>query len=140
MIRIVLIDDNSTVLLITETLLKAHGFIEIGDEIITHQNVDFTDDEMFKIMNTTDIIICDNDLGEGHLQGFDFLTRLLYYNYRGTMILMTGDESYKMRAKMETQKNIHYVIKNNENGENSTINQIGKMIKYYKENGIVKNA
>jgi len=140
MIRIAIIDDNSTVLLITETLLKSNGFVKNTDEIITYLNVDFPDEEMLMIINNTDIVICDNDLGEGHLQGFDFLKRLSYFNYRGLMILMTGDESYNMRAKLEGQKNIHYVIKNNENGESSTISQIGRLITQYKNNGMLNNA
>lgn len=132
-LNILLIDDNKTVLLITESLLKKSGYVKYDDQVETIESIEsLTNQQLLDISSYYDIIICDHNLEE-RITGLDFLVTLKKYKFVGLSILLTSDESYDLKAKLE-RETIHHVIKTVEEGEKSTNSILGDLINKYREN------
>ena len=125
--RIALIDDNKTILTINEVMLKKEGYI-VNDDISKFSEIkDLSNETISYFINEFDIIICDQDLGVGKVNGLDFLKKVIEKNSSKTCVLLTGDDSLLLKAKTAMSKNINYVIKNNDkNG--GTIFKLGEII------------
>lgn len=131
-LNILLIDDNSTVLLITQALLKKENYIKETDTFDTLKSIEeLTDKELLDISSKYDVIICDHNLEE-RITGLDFLITLSKYKFVGLKILLTSDESYDLHARVE-RENINYITKNIEEGENSTNALLGNLITEYRK-------
>jgi len=140
MLNITLIDDDTTILLVTEALLKNENYINDNDTINSLTSISNLDDyEILNLVKNTDIVICDHDLGSNSIEGLDFLKKLKSFQFKGLLVLLTGDESYNMRARIDSEDNIHYVIKNIESSKNGTINQLGNLISNFRDGGMIKN-
>ena len=134
-LRILLIDDNNTVLIITETLLKKAKFIHAEDTLNKLSTVEeLCNHELASICSNNDIIICDHNLEE-RITGFDFLKILKNFGFNGLQILLTSDESYELKAKIDKEE-MKYVVKNIEEGEHSTNEILGNLIKKYREKAV----
>lgn len=130
--KIVIIDDNKTVLLVNQLMLKKEGFIKDGDVLVTYPEIDTFYKENDNAIELIDVIICDYDLGKNTLDGLKFLKNVRENGFSGECILLTGDDSFVMKTKMQLQKNIHYILKNSEKSKSSTISQLGKIIENYR--------
>ncbi len=130
--KIVIIDDNKTVLLVNQLMLKKEGFIKDGDVLVTYPDIDTFYKENEKAIELIDVIICDYDLGKNTLDGLKFLKNVRENGFPGECILLTGDDSFVMKTKMQLQKNIHYILKNSEKSKSSTISQLGKIIENHR--------
>lgn len=130
-LNILLIDDTNTVLLITEALLKKENYITDEDTFETKQSVEeLTNKELLEISSNYDVIICDHNLEE-RITGLDFLINIKKFKFAGLLILLTSDESYDLHTRVG-RENIHYIIKNVEEGENSTNALLGNLITDYR--------
>lgn len=130
--KIIIIDDNKTVLLVNQLMLKKEGFIKDGDVLITYPDIDTFYKDNDDSIELIDVIICDYDLGKNTIDGLKFLKKVKDNGYNGESILLTGDDSFSMKTKMHMQKNIHYILKNSEKSKSSTISQLGKIIENYR--------
>ncbi len=126
--RIALIDDNKTILTINEVMLKKEGYIVNDDDISKFSEIkDLSNETISYFINEFDIIICDQDLGVGKVNGLDFLKKVIEKDSSKTCVLLTGDDSLLLKAKTAISKNINYLIKNNDkNG--GTIFKLGEII------------
>lgn len=132
-IKILLIDDSKTFLLITESLLKKDGFISDQDKLNTLTSIsELSEKEYLDISSNYDIIICDYNLDE-RLNGLDFLKILDRFKFIGLKVLLTSDESYDLHARIE-REDIKYIQKNTECGEHSTNTLLGNLISSYRNN------
>lgn len=133
--RFALIDDNSTVIKIAEVMLKKENFIKEHDEIELFTDISlFSGNNAMDFACTYDMIICDFNLGENSMNGLEFLKGIKNLGFTGHCILLTGDDSIKMKTKMLLQSNIHYIVKNNEKNKQGHIYQLGHLIEHYRNN------
>ena len=125
--RIALIDDNKTILTINEVMLKKEGYI-VNDDISKFLEIkDLSNETISYFINEFDLIVCDQDLGVGKVNGLDFLKKVIEVEPNKHCVLLTGNDSLLMKAKTAISKNISYVVKNNDkNG--GTIFKLGEII------------
>ena len=125
--KIALIDDNKTILKINEVMLKKEGYI-VNDDISKFSEIkDLSQDTINYFINEFDLIVCDQDLGVGKVNGLDFLKKIIEIEPNKYCVLLTGNDSLLMKAKTAISKNINYLIKNNDkNG--GTIFKLGEII------------
>jgi CheY-like chemotaxis protein len=133
-IKILLIDDNKTFLLITEALLKKDEIITDKDTLNTLTSVSELSEKELLDLTQYDVIICDYNLEE-RLTGLDFLKILDKFKFIGLKILLTSDESYDLHARIR-REDIKYVTKNINIGEHSTNSILGDIIKKYRNSTI----
>lgn len=132
--KLALIDDNNTVLKVNQLMLKKEGFINDEDIFSTYLDIStFTNQN--KQLNELSIIMCDYDLGKHSINGLEFLKQLKSNGYKGVCVLLTGDDTMSLRAKMSFNSNIHYVIKNTNKDNTSTYNQLGTIINNTRNKG-----
>lgn len=126
--KIALIDDNKTILKINEVMLRKENHINENDKIEVFEEIkDLSNDTINYFINEFDIIICDQDLGVGKVNGLDFLKKIIEVEPNKHCVLLTGNDSLLMKAKTAISKNITYVVKNNDkNG--GTIFKLGEII------------
>ena len=130
MIKIALIDDNKTVLMVNEVMLKKERIVTENDLISKYTEIsNFSDFDYIDFANKFDFVVCDYNLGKDSINGLEFLKKVLSINNKLVCILLTGEDSFFTKTKVALQGNIHYVVKNNNNNkENGAIFQIGKII------------
>lgn len=127
--KIALIDDNKTVLMVNEVMLKKEGFTSSNDDVSKFTNIEeFYTDKKKEFTDNFEIIVCDYNLGENSMNGLEFFKCIISEGYKGTCVLLTGDDSITMKTKMLLHPNINYIIKNNEKNNNGTIFQLGQII------------
>lgn len=132
-LKIGIIDDNKTVLMVTEIMLKKEKFVSENDVIEKFTDISsFCLDNQNDFIFNFDIIICDYDLGKDSISGLDFFKKLKGIGFNGQCILQTGDDSITMKTKMLLHPNIHYIVKNAEKNNNNTIFQLGELINNYR--------
>ncbi len=126
--RIALIDDNKTILKINEVMLRKENHINENDKIEVFEEIkDLSNDTINYFINEFDLIVCDQDLGVGKVNGLDFLKKVIEIESNKHCVLLTGNDSLLMKAKTAMSKNINYLIKNNDkNG--GTIFKLGEII------------
>lgn len=126
--KIALIDDNKTILKINEVMLKKENHINENDKIEVFEEIkDLSQDTINYFVNEFDLIVCDQDLGVGKVNGLDFLKKVIEVEPNKYCVLLTGNDSLLMKAKTAISKNINYLIKNNDkNG--GTIFKLGEII------------
>lgn len=126
--KIALIDDNKTILKINEVMLRKENHINENDKIEVFEEIkDLSNDTINYFINEFDLIVCDQDLGVGKVNGLDFLKKIIEVEPNKHCVLLTGNDSLLMKAKTAISKNITYVVKNNDkNG--GTIFKLGEII------------
>ena len=126
--RIALIDDNKTILKINEVMLRKENHINENDKIEVFEEIkDLSNDTINYFIKEFDLIVCDQDLGVGKVNGLDFLKKIIDVEPNKYCVLLTGNDSFLMKAKTAISKNINYLIKNNDkNG--GTIFKLGEII------------
>lgn len=134
--ELIFIDDNSTVLKFIELMLKKEAILTESDKLNTYVSVQSfmnseksNEIEIQKKLTNIDVVICDYDLGKASIDGLEFLNNIIDCNYKGTCILLTGDDTYELRKQLELSPSIYYVVKNSNNDKTtSTISQLGKIL------------
>lgn len=112
--KIILIDDDKTTLLVTKAMLNKNLKGLSIDACASLNDVPLAE------LNMYDAIICDDDLGKTSAKnGLEFLKSL--DNYNGIKILLTGNDTLGMYLKVFTASNINYVLKNINTPQNNTI-------------------
>ena len=126
--KIALIDDNKTILKINEVMLRKENHINENDKIEVFEEIkDLSNDTINYFINEFDLIVCDQDLGVGKVNGLDFLKKVIEIESNKHCVLLTGNDSLLMKAKTAISKNISYIVKNNDkNG--GTIFKLGEII------------
>ena len=126
--KIALIDDNKTILKINEVMLRKENHINENDKIEVFEEIkDLSQDTINYFVNEFDLIVCDQDLGVGKVNGLDFLKKIIEVEPNKHCVLLTGNDSLLMKAKTAISKNISYIVKNNDkNG--GTIFKLGEII------------
>ena len=126
--KIALIDDNKTILKINEVMLRKENHINENDKIEVFEEIkDLSNDTINYFIKEFDLIVCDQDLGVGKVNGLDFLKKVIEVEPNKYCVLLTGNDSFLMKAKTAISKNINYLIKNNDkNG--GTIFKLGEII------------
>ncbi len=126
--KIALIDDNKTILKINEVMLRKENHINENDKIEVFEEIkDLSNDTINYFINEFDLIVCDQDLGVGKVNGLDFLKKIIEVEPNKHCVLLTGNDSLLMKAKTAISKNISYIVKNNDkNG--GTIFKLGEII------------
>ncbi|MFA6396298.1 MAG: response regulator [Sulfurimonas sp.] len=111
--RSAIIDDNSTIGITVEAVLRKNGSIMAWDSMDK-----FKDAESFKKayyeggVNFYGAIICDHDLGLDQPNGYEIATVLRDSGYQGKLILLTGNDSSSMALRMGATQGVDYVVKN----------------------------
>lgn len=123
--KIAVIDDNNTVLKVNQIMLKKEGYLIENDFIKSYLSIEDFNQDNDKL--DFDIIVCDYDLGKSSINGLDFFKQLRQKNFEGMYILLTGDDSIVLKAKISLSKDIHYIIKNTNKDNTSTVSQLGKL-------------
>lgn len=133
--RLAFIDDNKTVLMVNEIMLKKEKIIKNEDTVVKHSQInEFSEADYIDFANDFDFVACDFNLGKDSINGLEFLKKIKNTNSEITCVLLTGDDSLAMKTKMMLHANINYVIKNNEKNGNSTLSQLGELINHCRNN------
>ncbi len=126
---IVIIDDNSTVLLTLEAKLKASKAIQDWDTLYKFRTADeFIKHFRFGKDNDYGIVICDHDLGPDQMKGYEVINLIQKEGYKNKAILFTADDSTALNIKMTFKRHVDYVVKSNERGENDSSFILSKLI------------
>lgn len=134
--RIVYIENNNSVVQkVNFQILKKLGYLDTNDAMIFKNSKCLTQSEIQKIINHTDIIFCNNDLGSD-LSGLDFFESISR-EYHSKMVLLTEDTFEIMPRVMEFGKKLEVIAcKNNSYSlQIKTIKRLGEVIKEYKLKG-----
>jgi CheY-like chemotaxis protein len=108
-LTILMIDDNSTVLLANETMLRKAGCVLDEDILYRYASGEtfFTDYDGQNI----DIAIVDYDLGPRNANGYDVLTQMQMSGFFGIAVLLTGDDSDQMQKRIKLTSGMIYLHK-----------------------------
>lgn len=128
--KILIIDDNSTISLTVKVLLERFSFINNDDTFVCKDYAPTNKNEIFEITNNVDLIICDFDLGMDNINGLQFFNLLEDFNIKHCKcVLLTADNSFILKSLMELNNDITYIIKENLTGNNNEgIFQLGSII------------
>jgi two-component SAPR family response regulator len=107
--KIAIIDDNSTTLLLNEIVLKK--IVTPEDSIIKFSHLKEIYAEFDRFAEVFDIVICDHNLGLNSTSGFDFLTELKEKNDKVICVLLTSDDSLLLKSQVLFQGDILFVQK-----------------------------
>lgn len=111
--NIAMIDDNPTVLMINEAMLKKEGAIQNGDVLDKFSSgAAFMEAVHEKGVEFYDVVVMDHDLGDKETRGFDVLVQLNKNGFKGKAVLLTADESMLIGLKTKLATDIEYLIKN----------------------------
>lgn len=137
--RILLIDDNSTIGKLVETLIKKHEYLDKTDEIIFKKSANFEDEELKLLLNQCDLIICDFDLGSESINGIEFFNLIEGKTVNKPKFLLTGNDTDILQAVIEMKEEIVYIFKNTLSAkDDGGIHKIGAAIKELKQTLINK--
>lgn len=127
--RMALIDDNRTVVKFLELMFKKHNFVLENDEFDTFLSISSFFEKYGEEFTNLDLISCDYDLGKESPNGLFFLNHIIKSGFKGTCVLLTGDDTFLLRNEVAMYPEIHYVIKTAScQFESSTFSQLGKII------------
>lgn len=132
--KILLIDDNSTISLTVKALLQKFKYINEDDEIINYSSTLIDDNELKSILKCFKIIICDFDLGCEFPNGIEFFNKIEQDSQNIKKVLLTSNNSFILKSIMEMKNNIDYIIKEELNSSNNEIgiHKLGNIIKNIK--------
>lgn len=132
--KILLIDDNSTISMTVKALLQKFKYINEDDEIINYSSTLIDDNELKSILKCFKIIICDFDLGCGFPNGIEFFNKIEQDSQNIKKVLLTSNNSFILKSIMEMKNNIDYIIKEELNSSNNEIgiHKLGNIIKNIK--------
>jgi FixJ family two-component response regulator len=129
MIKVAMIDDNTTVLMVTQAMLKKQGSIAAEDTFDKYQDPDlFLESIQNSDVNAYDAIIVDYDLGPGKPKGTEIVSRLQKEGFFGKAILLTGDDSIGTALRVKASGDIEFVLKNIVTGSGSTTEILGRLL------------
>lgn len=134
--KILLIDDNSTISMTVKALLQKFEYINEEDEIINYSSTLIEDDELKSILLSCELIICDFDLGNDYPNGIEFFNNIEQDSHDIKKVLLTANNSFILKSIMEMKTNIDYIIKEELNSSNQEegIHKLGNIIKSIKVN------
>lgn len=132
--KILLIDDNSTISMIVKALLQKYAYIKEEDEIINYCSTLIEKDELKSILLSCEIIICDFDLGGDNPNGIEFFNSIEQDSQDIKKVLLTANNSFILKSIMEMKTNIDYIIKEelNSSSWDEGIHKLGNIIKSIK--------
>ncbi len=132
--KILLIDDNSTISMTVKALLQKFKYINEDDEIINYSSTLIDDNELKSILKCFKIIICDFDLGCEFPNGIEFFNKIEQDSQNIKKVLLTSNNSFILKSIMEMKNNIDYIIKEELNSSNNEIgiHKLGNIIKNIK--------
>lgn len=110
--KIALLDDNSTILLTTEAMMRKCGALKEWDQFLKYDNAEKFLEE-FRGDDEFGVIIIDHDLGDDQIKGYELISLVQSEGYKNKAILFTGDDSMRMNLKMAFAHHVDYVVKGN---------------------------
>lgn len=137
MIHIAMVDDNNTVLMVNNAMLKRNALVSDGDVVDLFQtSTSFYEIIKVKGAEYYDIVVCDHDLRGEEIKGFDLLVKLQQNGYKGSCVLLTGEDKLIMKLKFKMGgKNITYILKDNNQGKDGALSKLGLVISSARNKG-----
>ena len=126
--KILFIDDNTTIHKVYYEMLKKFNYINDDDEFIVKDSVNDLIKEETSFFDDYKIIICDLDLGTDQKSGLFFLN-YLGKNFKGVKILFTGNSTEALGNIMNINTDKILITKAGPNRPiQSVVNELGKII------------
>lgn len=111
--NIAIIDDNKTVGITIQAVLRKNGSIMAWDNVELFSAAN----EFINAFNNMEeghygVIICDHNLGINQPKGYDVVMLFRDSGFKGKIVLLTGDDSVSMGLKMKKTDEVVYIVKN----------------------------
>jgi len=126
--KILFIDDNTTIHKVYYEMLKKFNYINDDDEFIVKDSVNDLIKEETSFFDDYKIIICDLDLGTDQKSGLYFLNSI-GKDYKGVKVLFTGNSTESLE-KMMNINNDKILISKPGGARNiqTVVNELGRII------------
>ena len=126
--KILFIDDNTTIHKVYYEMLKKFNYISDDDEFIVKDSVNDLIKEETSFFDDYKIIICDLDLGTDQKSGLYFLNSI-GKDYKGVKVLFTGNSTESLE-KMMNINNDKILISKPGGARNiqTVVNELGRII------------
>lgn len=126
--KILFIDDNTTIHKVYYEMLKKFNYISDDDEFIVKDSINDLIKEEASFFDDYKIIICDLDLGNDQKSGLYFLNSI-GKDYKGVKVLFTGNSTESLE-KMMNINNDKILISKPGGARNiqTVVNELGRII------------
>lgn len=130
---IALIDDQQPILKLYSAMLVKAGAIKSNDNLYTYSEGTEFLTVIHEEPSKFDVVICDQNLGKGQIEGLDILRGMINVGFQGKAILLTGDNSDWMKKQMEEVPTIDYVLKGSRSEETNPYVVLTKILNTYRK-------
>ncbi len=137
--KVLIIDDNSTIYLTVKALLKKMKYINDEDIVDNRTSTNFTEEEYKHVIPKYELIICDFDLGNDCINGIEFFNILYDYGINSPKkVLLTANDSFILQSLMDMNTEITYIVKEELSSKEDVLVNLGDIINNIKTMSVDK--